>query len=128
PLAFGRSDQSLSDVEVVLTTRINELNGTVVNGDRRAAAGATVIVFGVDRDRWYADSRFVRKASAGQDGRFAIAGLPAGAYYAAAVTALPPDGPDAWRDPEYLINLVPRAETVTFGNGETRTISVIARQ
>ena len=41
--------------------------------------------FPPDRDRWYPASRFLRAAPAGADGAIALAGLPAGSYYAAAV-------------------------------------------
>ena len=37
PLVFGRPDQSMTDVEVVLTDRINQLTGTITDDwrDRR---------------------------------------------------------------------------------------------
>ena len=127
-VSFGRADQSLANVEVILTNRISQLNGAVVDDDAHPVAGPTVVVFPVDRDRWYLESRFVRRAVAGRDGAFSIAGLPFGSYYAAALRRLPDDGPDAWRDPEFLDGLIPGAVAVSVAEGQTRTISVIARQ
>ncbi len=64
PLAFGKADQSLADVEVVLTDRINTVSGTIVDDHGRAAPAAKVVVFSPDRDRWYPTSRYLRAASA----------------------------------------------------------------
>jgi hypothetical protein len=124
PLPFGRSNQSLSDVEVTLTDRINMLNGTV--GDDRAlpAPGSHVLVFSTDRTRWYQSSRFLRHRRADADGRFSVVGLPLGTYYAAALARLPADGDDAWQDPEFLTTIAPRASTITLVEGETRALNL----
>lgn len=126
PLPFGRKEQSLNDVEVVLTDRINALSGTITNG-ARPARGANMIVFSTDRDRWYPSSRFLRTAVAGANGEFAIAGLPFGSYYAAAVAPLPVEGEDAWQSSEFLTLLLPRASTVTVGMGQNPSISLQLR-
>jgi hypothetical protein len=57
PLDFGRRDQSLADVEIVLTDRINDVSGTIVDDHARAAAGSHLIVFPIDRDRTRGRSR-----------------------------------------------------------------------
>lgn len=123
PLRFGRKEQSLNDVEVVLTDRINTLSGTIANGER-PAPDANVIVFSTDRDRWYPSSRFLRTAVSGADGTFSIAGLPFGSYHAAAVAQLPVEGEDAWQSAEFLTSLVPRASTVTVGMGQNPPLSL----
>jgi hypothetical protein len=124
PLAFGRSDQSLADVEVVLTDRINTLTGTIADANARPAPGARLIVFATDRDRWYPSSRFVNETTAGADGAIALAGLPAGSYYAAAVARLPTDGDDAWQDPAYLESLMTRASAFTLGEGQKQVLNL----
>ena len=118
PLPFGRTDQSLTDVEVVLTDRVNQLNGTIADDRARPVPGSSVIVFSTDRGRWYPASRFLRRAVAGSEGAFTVAGLPFGSYYAAAVAQPPADGEDAWQDPEFLDSLASRASTVTLGDGQ----------
>ena len=118
PMLFGRRDQSLSDVEVVLTDRINEIGASMANDRARPVAGANLIVFSVDRDKWYPESRFMQRAVAGADGQASIRALPDGAYYAAAVRRAPAEGDEAWQDPEYLSGLLGRATTVTLQDGQ----------
>jgi len=124
PLSFGRKNQSVADVEVVLTDRVNELNGTIVDDRGRPAVGSRVIMFSTDRDRWYPASRFLRAAGAAADGAFTVIGLPFGSYYAAAVARLPAEGEDAWQDSEFLGALVSRASTVTLGDGQKTSVSL----
>jgi hypothetical protein len=124
PLPFGRADQSLSGVEVVLTDRLNELNGTIADDHAEPVRGATLVVFSTDRSRWYQASRFVRKTVTGPDGAFTLAGLPLGSYYAAAVARLPAEGADAWQDPEFLATLVAPASSVTLGDGARTSLNL----
>ena len=83
-----------------------------------------MIVFSTDRDRWYLASRFFRTATTGADGAFAIAGMPAGSYYAAGVSRLPPDGDDAWQEAEYLRSLIPRAVSLTLRDEQRATLNL----
>jgi protocatechuate 3,4-dioxygenase beta subunit len=122
PIAFGRRDQSLTDVEVVLTDRISRLDGTVVDDQRRAVARAQVMVFSTDRVQWYAASRFMRRTMADADGAFSAAGLPFGSYYAVAVARLPFATDEEWQDPAFLESMVRRATSVTIGEGQTMTL------
>jgi hypothetical protein len=124
PLRFGTKDQSLSDVEIVVTDRINTLTGTITDDRARVAPGAFLVVFSADRDRWYPASRFMRKTIAGADGLFTVSGLPFGVYYAAAVARLPADGEDGWQDPEFLESLMPGASTVTLAEGERQILNL----
>jgi hypothetical protein len=124
PLPFGRRDQSLTDVEVVLTDRINTITGAVADDRGQLTPGASVIIFSADRGLWYPASRFLRIAAAGAGGAFTLAGLPYGSYYAAAVEKPPNDGDDAWQDPEHLRSLVTRASSVTLGDGQTVALTL----
>src|SRR5579871_5085111 len=63
PLAFGRPDQSLVDVEVVLTNRVNQLRGTVLGADGQPAPGALAIAAPIDRALRYAGSRYLRQVA-----------------------------------------------------------------
>jgi hypothetical protein len=45
PLPFGRREQSLNGVEVIVTNRITELSGTIVAADAHGAQAVAVIVF-----------------------------------------------------------------------------------
>jgi hypothetical protein len=124
PLSFGRRDQSLTNVEVVMTDRIAELGGTIADDRARPVPASHIVVFSTDRDRWYPASRYLRHAIAGPDGRFTVAGLPSGAYYASAVAQVPEDGSGAWQDPQYLESLAARASTVTVVDGQKAQIAV----
>ena len=122
PLPFGTADQSLTDVDVVLTDPVSELRATIVDNRGGPAAGARLVMFPIDRDRWYAASRFLRLAEAGADGIASVADVPPGSFYAAVVTSLPPDGADAWQDPAFLESLVQRASSFALGDGEKRAL------
>jgi hypothetical protein len=124
PRPFGRKDQSLSDVEVVLTDRVSEVSGTIADDRAKPAPGARIVAFSMDRDRWYPASRFLRTTIAGSDGTFTLSGLPYGSYYAAAVAQLPTEGEDAWQDPAFLESLVTRASTVTLGEAQKISLSL----
>jgi hypothetical protein len=124
PLQFGRANQSLTDVDVVLTDRINTISGTVADDHGQLAPGSSVIIFSTDHDRWYPDSRFQRIVSTGAGGAFRIAGLPYGSYYAAAVQKPPNDGDDAWQDPAFLRSLMTRASTFALGDGQTVSLNL----
>ena len=116
PLPFGRREQSLTDVEVVLTDRVSELTGTITDDNAAPMAGAHVVVFPTNRDRWYPGSRYMRTAASGDDGVFTLTGLPFASYYAAALARLPAEGADAWQDPAYLESLITRGRTFTIGS------------
>jgi protocatechuate 3,4-dioxygenase beta subunit len=124
PLAFGRDEQSLGDVEVVLTDRPSEIAGAVRDDRNQPLPGAHVIVFSTDRDNWYPASRFLREAMAATDGAYAISGLPFGAYYVVTIGALPNEGADAWQDPAYLATLARRASSVTIRDGQKQSLDL----
>src|SRR5205085_11521611 len=85
-LQLGRADQSLDDVEVVLTDRLNEIVGVVTDsrGRRIDSTRARVIAFSIDREQWYPQSRFVRSVSNVVQGSYSLRGLPAGSYFVTA--------------------------------------------
>jgi uncharacterized GH25 family protein len=124
PLPFGTKNQSLSDVEVVLTDRINSLGGTITDDRARPAPGAFFLVFATDRGLWYPASRYLRIATAGPDGVFTVTGLPFGNYYVVAIARLPADGEIGWQDPDFLESLLSSASTVTLGEGERQVVNM----
>jgi protocatechuate 3,4-dioxygenase beta subunit len=124
PLAFGRRDQSLAEVEIVLTDRVTALSGTILDDRGQPARDAHVIVFPTDRDRWYPSSRFLRTTAARSDGSFRVVGLPGGSYYVAALAQVPLDGEDAWQDPELLDALTAGAATVTLTDGQAQALNL----
>jgi Carboxypeptidase regulatory-like domain len=115
-LTFGKREQSIADVEVVLSQRVTTIVGQVTARGRPAAA--SVLFFAADRQEWYPQSRFYGRTMSGADGHFRAEGLPPGEYLAIAVDAVPGirDG-DQWQDPDYLETLVTRARRVTLSEG-----------
>jgi hypothetical protein len=123
-LAFGRPDQSLRDVEVVLTSRIATFNGIVTDDAGRPATEATVIACSTDHDRWYSGSRFLQKAVAGRDGTFSLTGLPPGDYHVMAVKRVPIEGEDAWEDRDLLESLAQRASRSVLTEGQVTSVAL----
>jgi Carboxypeptidase regulatory-like domain len=123
PLPFGRPDQSVTDLEVVLSQRVTAINGQVTARGRPAAA--SVLFFAADRQAWYPQSRFFARINSGTDGRFRAEGLPPGDYLAVAVDVAPAvrDG-DQWQDPEYLEALVAQARQITLPEGGNVSLAV----
>jgi len=123
PIALGTGVRSVTNVDVVLTDRVAELHGTVVDDRERPIAMATVIVFPVDRQQWYPMSRYLSHSWTSRSGAFTVAGLPSASYYAS--TAAAPEGDEnAWQDPEFLESLVPGATTFSLGDGEKAVLTL----
>jgi hypothetical protein len=125
-LPFGSRDESLSDVQVVLTNRLTELSGTVANARGENVSDYALLVFSSDRERWYSGSRFLRRSGPQAAGNFTISGLPPGDYFVAAVpntTSVLKEGVDAWQDPEFLESLTPRAARAALTDGQKLSIS-----
>jgi hypothetical protein len=122
-LPFGRADQSLTDVEVVLSQRVTRVAGRT--SDRGRPAAASILFFAADRQAWYPQARFFKKVMSAADGTFSSEGLPPGDYFVAAVDAARGvrDGDD-WQDPDYLETLMPRAQRLMLSEGSQVTLSL----
>jgi protocatechuate 3,4-dioxygenase beta subunit len=127
PLSFGRPDQSVTDLEVVLSQRVTAINGQVTARGRPAAA--SVLFFAADRQAWFPQSRFFARIMSGTGGRFRAEGLPPGEYLAIAMDNVPGvrDG-DEWQDPEYLETLVARSHRITLSEGESLSLTLERNQ
>jgi hypothetical protein len=124
PTMFGTRDQSLADVEVILTNRGPGVSGHVTDARGRPVDSCTAIAFAADRARWGRQSRYVKAAPCAPDGTFSIPGLPASEYLVAAVDRIQsPNGTGEWQDPEVLEALVVDSVRVTLMDGQTATVS-----
>lgn len=119
-LMFGRLDQSVRDVQVVLTNRITQIEGIVSDARGAPARSCTVVAFPVNRNRWYYRSRFMDHSVCTIDGAFVIRRLPPGDYYIAAIPRATDDGPDEWQNPAVLESLRGRAMRIVLMEGEKR--------
>jgi len=126
-LPLGGPNQSLTDVEVVLSQRVTAIHGQVTARGRPAAAA--VLLFPANRTAWYPYSRFFRRTMSGTDGRFRAEGMPSGEYLAIAVEATTTvrDG-DQWQDPDYLETLVAAARRITLSEGDSVSLTLDKNQ
>src|SRR5205807_8081838 len=83
-IPLGGQERAVGDIEVVLTDRITRLTGHAADKSGRSVPDYSALIFSVDRNRWYPDSRFMRMATPGREGTFDVQGMPAGEYFVAA--------------------------------------------
>jgi protocatechuate 3,4-dioxygenase beta subunit len=121
PLPFGTKDQSIANVEIVLTDQITELSGAVTDARGRVVSDCPVVVFAPERERWTVGSRFVTMTRAGRDGKFSVQRLPPGDYLVAAVDRMI-EG--EWQDPALLESLFRSASPVTLSEGQKLTLPI----
>jgi protocatechuate 3,4-dioxygenase beta subunit len=116
-----RANEDVTDIDVELTNRVTDLSGLVTNGRGAAVTDYSVVVFAQDRDKWTANSRYLRTGRPDQDGRFKITGLPPGQYHIVAIDYV---DPNEWNEPEYLERVRSKATSVTIGEGETKSVDL----
>ncbi len=109
---------TVSRARIIVTDRLGTITGTV------ADAGATAVIFNVDRLQWTPGTRAILQADTDQHGRFRIPGVRPGDYLAAAV---PREWSDRPRDPAFLESLARAAETLTVRAGESTAIALTVR-
>ena len=126
PVTFGTKDQSLTDVEIVVTNRAAEVSGSVTDERGRPITDYAVIVFSTDQERWSRESRFLKYTRPSQDGSFVVRGLPPAAYFVAAVDWVQGN---EWQDPTFLQPLTARATRISLSDGQKASVSpkLIAR-
>jgi hypothetical protein len=108
------------DVNIVLTTDIQQLSGTVSDERGAAVKDYVVVVFPQERARWStALNRYVAVGRPDAKGVFKITTLPPGQYYA---TALDRVSDNEWQDPEFLDTLTQQAIAFSLFDDDTRTI------
>jgi hypothetical protein len=111
--------ERIAGVVVTFTDRPTELTGVLQDATGQPAPGFYVVVFPADRSQWSQGSRRMpAPARSAADGAFRFAGLPAGAYYLAAMTSV--DQADL-ADAAFLQELSRAAASVTVVDGE-RTV------
>ena len=123
PLSFGAANQSLTDVEVVLTSRVTEVAGRIADDRGKPVADARVVVFPTDSDLWYDRSRFLKISASDAEGAFVVRDLPPGDYFLAAVDRRrASEGNGEWMNPELLNSLTPGASRITLADGQKISI------
>jgi hypothetical protein len=120
-----KTGEAVSGVEIVLTSKLTEVKGTVTAAGSQPVKDYTLVVFADDPERWRTpSSRYIAGARPDQEGRFQVKNLPAGGYYAIAVEYL---AQGEWNDPEVLERLRANATTFSLGEGETKVLDLKLR-
>jgi len=123
-LQFGASGQRATDVEVVLTDRLNQIAATITGEDGAPAAAARVLAFSTSRSDWYPGSRFLGEATTDERGTATFIGLPMASYSIIAMPAASVPAGEGWQDPGFLDALARIAATVTLGTGDRRAVQL----
>ena len=113
--------ENVDNINVVLTDRSTELDGTVRSGTSEGVGAITVVAFAVDPQFWRPQSRRISTSRTGTTGAYRIRGLPAGDYY---VLATDDVEQGEWFDPAYLGSVKDKATTVTVRDGDTKTLDL----
>jgi hypothetical protein len=116
-----RGGETLSDIQIVITNRVNSVAGVLSDDKGAPTTDGTIIVFADEAEKWAEDSRFVRSARPDQQGRFQIKGLPAGDYLAVAIDYVE-DG--MWNDPEYLESVRRYGQKMRLGEAGSQTVAL----
>jgi hypothetical protein len=113
-----RPGMAVETVTLTFSDLISEISGTLSDGAGKPIHDLSILVFTTDRAQWGAGSRRLRQpVQPGSDGKFRIAGMPAGEYYLGVVTDLEPGD---WQDPAFLEQLSAAAIKVSIGDGEKK--------
>ncbi|MEX1128299.1 MAG: carboxypeptidase-like regulatory domain-containing protein, partial [Vicinamibacterales bacterium] len=116
-----RSGDPISGLEVVLTSKTTEVNGSVKAGND-PATDYTVIMFSDDPEKWRVPmTRHIASARPNQQGRFVVKHLPAGSYYALALDYI---AQGDWNDPDVLDRLKSKATRFTVDEGDVKTLEL----
>jgi hypothetical protein len=117
-----KTGETTSGLEIELTSKATSVSGTVSSSDGSLLKDYTIVVFSENAEQWRLPStRWVTGSRPDQDGRFKIANLPAGQYYAIAVDYVPQG---EWGDPELLDRLKSKGTRFTLDDGATQTLSL----
>ncbi|HKT81792.1 MAG TPA: carboxypeptidase-like regulatory domain-containing protein [Vicinamibacterales bacterium] len=119
-LEFGTS-QDLDGIEVELTRRLTQVNGTVRGARNEPVDDYTVVVFSRDPREWTGDSRSFAIARPDQAGSFTVTGLKPGEYFAAALSYL---NPGEAQDPALLNRLQRDASSFVLADAANQTLTV----
>jgi len=113
-----RSGESISNLTVVFTDQVNEINGSVTGDQGAPATEYTVLAFSTDPSLWRAQSRHIATARPDQTGQYRLRTLPPGEYY---VVPVDPAEQGEWFDPSYLEEHRIGAARVTLTEGGVKT-------
>jgi hypothetical protein len=113
-----RSGEAISNIAIVFTDKISEINGTVTTEQGAPVPDFTVLAFPTDASLWRPQARQIMTARPDQTGLYKMRGLPPGDYY---LVAVDPAEQGEWFDPAYLDEHRAGAQHVALGEGDVKT-------
>jgi hypothetical protein len=113
--------QVIDEVEIVLTEKVTELTGMVIDERGQPATDAAVVVFADNKARWTAGSRYVRTTKVDTGGKYELRLTPGESYLALAVRNLE-DG--QYADPEFLQRASAAATSAGVSEGQSRILNL----
>jgi hypothetical protein len=116
------NSSTVDGVVVVMTTRHNQITGTVVDESGAPVRDCVVVLFAQDPQRWTPGTRFLAVSRPDGDNVFHVR-VPAGDYLAAAFEQVETAGP-GFTDPDILQQLRDHAVPFSIGATETRTLDL----
>jgi hypothetical protein len=121
-----RSAQRLTNVSLVFTDKLAEINGTVADQAGTPMTEYTVLAFPTDGTLWRPAARQIMTTRPDQNGKFQMRGLPPGDYYLAAID---PEVPGEWFEPAFLDQQRRGATRFSLVEGDVKTmdLSVVRR-
>ena len=115
--------EQLQNVQLIVTTSVTDVSGTVTDGSGRPAADALILVAPPGSTAWArGDPRF-QATRADIGGRYRVRGLPPGVYRVAAMIAM--DELAAWQ-PEWLRRIDAHGKPVSLAAAAPQTLDVVA--
>jgi protocatechuate 3,4-dioxygenase beta subunit len=116
--------KDVEGVDIVLTSKVSRVTGTVSDSKGRISHYA-VVVFASDSTKWIDRSRFVAIARPTQEGGFEVRGLPPEDYLA---IALPNVVGSEWQDPDFLHQLRSSAVSFALADGEAKVLELTLKK
>lgn len=113
------SGEVIDSVEIVLTRKLTEITGRVLDDRGAPPETARVVIYAGDRERWTPRSRYIRSVGTDAEGRYRLRGLPPSDEYLIAVVPSLESGQEF--DPEFLASLINVSERLTLREAETKT-------
>ena len=113
-----RSGEELSDVTLVFTDRLTEVNGSITDEHGAPVTDYTLLAFAEDDRLWGQQSRHIMTARPDQNGKYQMRGLPPGDYL---LVTIDPSAQGQWFDPAYLSSHRAAGTRFSLAEGEVKT-------
>jgi hypothetical protein len=113
-----RSGQKVTNIALVFTDKLSEVNGTLTDERGGPITEYTVLAFPADSSLWRPQARQIMTARPDQNGKYQMRGLPPGEYF---IAAIDPAEPGEWFEPTFLDQHRSNAARLTLGEGDVKS-------